>query len=725
MATTISSSTTTGTAATAAATSTGTSSATATSKEVTTANKSAAQKLISSLNAGSGVDVATLAQNLVDAERIPQENAINAKITKDQSRISGYSAVSYVMSQVNTALASLKDQKSFNVATVQTSSSAFTATTSAGAVLGTHDVDILSLAKPQRTVSSTFTSPTQKLNGGQAITFSLAVGTGGSITTSDIVLADGSDTPQGLVDAINGAKKGVTAQLSQTGDPSNPYKIVLIGTMGATNAFSLTPKFSMGGVGAGTDSMNGGTPIDVKVTLPANTSIALGVTTTQGSGTAGSTQTESSVVQFPSLVAGGTVNVGGKILTTTSAMTAAEVATAFKDGTLPAGAAFSGSLSGFTATAINGSQVTFTSSTSNTNVNDLTASYTSPSAVTKIITVADTPNAMVAGINSALADNGNSLGLSAQLVANPAGSQFANKVFISGANGLKVEANYGGGYQTLTNPTAFSFANNQSATDASIKVDGVTYTRSSNTLSDVLTGVTFNLKNVTTTTDGNGNVVNNTATMDLTRDPASIKTNIQTLVTAYNDAMTIFGEVTNPKSTLDTYGATLVGDSTVRMLKQQLRDMLTGTSSTPGTSVSAFWQMGITIDQKGVMSVDNTQLDTALNTKFDDVVTAFTGNQNYLLSYSTQKGGIAGDAYKKITTILSNTGVIAAHTNNAQTEITKYQAQLTKLQTRMDALLTRYQKQLTTMDSLVGSVKGQQTSLKSAFDGMMAMYTNK
>jgi flagellar capping protein FliD len=43
----------------------------------------------------------------------------------------------------------------------------------------------------------------------------------------------------------------------------------------------------------------------------------------------------------------------------------------------------------------------------------------------------------------------------------------------------------------------------------------------------------------------------------------------------------------------------------------------------------------------------------------------------------------------------------------------------------MDALLARYQKQFASMDSLVGSVNSQKTSLKSTFDGMMATYTNK
>jgi len=40
-------------------------------------------------------------------------------------------------------------------------------------------------------------------------------------------------------------------------------------------------------------------------------------------------------------------------------------------------------------------------------------------------------------------------------------------------------------------------------------------------------------------------------------------------------------------------------------------------------------------------------------------------------------------------------------------------------------LLARYTKQFASMDSLVGQINSQKTSLKSSFEGMMAMYTNK
>lgn len=612
MATTVSS--TTNTASTA--TTTTSSSASKTTSTTAAANRAAAQKLISSMSAGSGVDVASLAQNLVDAERIPQENAINAKITKNESKISGYGAVSYVLSQVQTALKDLKDQKSFNTLAVDNSQpNALGVTASSSATVGTHDVEILALAKAQRSVSNSFTSPTQPLNPsldptkGMAATYSLNIGPVGSAVSTEIKLSDSQATPQGLVDAINAANKGVTAQLISTGDTNNPYKISLVGEQGEQKQFTLTPqKFSMGGVGANNVSENDGNPIDLHI-----------------------------------IVGGG--------------------------------------------------------------------------ATTNIRVTDDTPDGIVAAINAS------GTGLTAELVPNPAGSTYANKIYISGPAGSSnfsilsdyLDSNGAIAYQSSISPAAVSLSTNQAATNAQLKVDGVTVTRSSNTVSDVLSGVTLNLKSVT-----NGSV-----SLGLTRDNTALKTKMDTFVTAYNDAMTIFSAVSDPKSTLETYGATLVGDSTVRSLRQQLRDMVSQTSSTPGSSVGALWQVGFKIDEKGVMTLDSTKLDQALSSNFDDVVKTFTGNQNGLSASSATPGGIAGDAFRKLSTILGPTGVLLSQTNNADQQNQKYKEQLTKLQTRMDALLVRYQKQFATMDTLVGNVNSQKTSLKSSFEGMMAMYTNK
>ena len=220
-----------------------TSTAASTAKDIAAANRAAAQKLLTSLNAGSGVDVASLAQNLVDAEKTPQQNAINAKISKNEARVSGYAAISFVSSELNNAFTALKDQNNFSSLTATNSqSSAFAVTTSATATSGSHEIEVLQLAKAQRTISTGYASATVPVNGGNAMSLTLTVG---GVAKPAISLAPGTDTPQNIVDAINAAKTGVTASLVNTGDGSaSPFQIVLSGPKGAAGAFSLSTSYT-------------------------------------------------------------------------------------------------------------------------------------------------------------------------------------------------------------------------------------------------------------------------------------------------------------------------------------------------------------------------------------------------------------------------------------------------------------------------------------------------
>jgi flagellar hook-associated protein 2 len=95
------------------------------------------------------------------------------------------------------------------------------------------------------------------------------------------------------------------------------------------------------------------------------------------------------------------------------------------------------------------------------------------------------------------------------------------------------------------------------------------------------------------------------------------------------------------------------------------------------------------------------------------------------LNFSSIGSGIAGDTLRKITTWLATTSPLTTQSVTATSQNTKYAAALAALQTRMDDMLARYTKQFSAMESLVGSINSQKTSLKSTFDGMMSMYTNK
>ena len=336
-------------------------------------------------------------------------------------------------------------------------------------------------------------------------------------------------------------------------------------------------------------------------------------------------------------------------------------------------------------------------------------------AITNPVLLTNTYELTPAGLARAINDK--KLGLTAQVV-NTGEAATPYRLVVSSATGkdqaFAISSNASAG-------NALGFASISTAADAEIVVDGVAMSRSTNVVSDAITGVTLNLKS---TTPGGDSPI--PASLDIGLDTTSFKTKMTELVTSYNDTSDILNQVSDPKSTLDTYGATLVGDSIVRSVRQQLRAMFQGNSSTPGTSVTAFWQMGIKIDEKGVMSFDSAAFETTVQGNYADVVKSLTGNFDNLSAYSTAPAGFAGDAVRRLTKLLdtaSNGGPIMSATENANTQNTKYQQDLTKLQTRMDALLVRYQKQLAAMDSLVGQTNTQKTSLKSSFDGMMSVYT--
>jgi flagellar hook-associated protein 2 len=251
----------------------------------------------------------------------------------------------------------------------------------------------------------------------------------------------------------------------------------------------------------------------------------------------------------------------------------------------------------------------------------------------------------------------------------------------------------------------------QTATDAVFTVDGIAYKRSSNLVTDALPGVSLNLKKV------NG-VSNPSTSVYLTRDTSTVRANVVALVQAYNDAKSMLGVVSDPKSSVETYGATLVNDSLVSNMRNQLRELFMSDSSTPGTAVKSLRDLGISLDMTGAMTLDNVKLDTALQTNFDDVVTMFTGNMNGLGQYSTALAGVAGDANKKLSKLLSVSGTLKMATNNTNAQTNSYKEDLAKLQARMDALLIRYQKQFATMDSMVGQATSTKASLKSTFNNM-------
>jgi flagellar hook-associated protein 2 len=341
-------------------------------------------------------------------------------------------------------------------------------------------------------------------------------------------------------------------------------------------------------------------------------------------------------------------------------------------------------------------------------------------AAQPIVVAADksTPGGIVSAINSA------KLGVKAQLI-NTGDAATPYRILVSGATGRD------SGFTLSSNSAAVDFAVGptdpaavgydalkvsayQAAANGNVVVNGVPIQPSKNQLTEVIPGVTVDL--YTPTTGG-------AASVELVRDTTAVKTKMTALVKAYNDANTMLNTVSDPKSTVETYGATLAGNSVVNNIRTQMREILFPQVSSGSSQLTGFRDMGLSLDKDGVMTLDNAKLDQVLSTQFDEAVTMLTGNSENLSAYSTAPSGAVGTAFKSITAMLANTGTIATQSSNLTKRIAEYKDELTKLEDRMTKLMERYNMQFGAMESIVGQSKSLRTSLTSTFEGMMASYT--
>jgi flagellar hook-associated protein 2 len=356
------------------------------------------------------------------------------------------------------------------------------------------------------------------------------------------------------------------------------------------------------------------------------------------------------------------------------------------------------------AASLNGEAIGFASSSDVLNGGaSFTLNLSVNGGADQVITVTTaTPAGMVSAINSA------DLGIEAQLINTGADGY---KIVVTGETGAEQAF-------TLAPPAtiagaAFDADDLQAAGDAQFSVNGLSLTRSSNSVSDAIDGVTLDLYTATT----------GTARVDLSRDAGSIKTNVQTLVTAYNDFADTLDVLGNRDSEVELYGGALAGDSFLVSLRSQIRAMITDTSDSAGDNITAFRDIGISFDRYGNMTFDEGTFDDAIANHYDEVVTMMTADTEAQSVYSTAPAGVAGAAYKSIDEMLRSTGTIASRSRSAESEVSRYEERMSDLEDRMGRLLERYLKQFSVMDSIVGTLNSTRTGLTSTFEGMMATYT--
>lgn len=180
--------------------------------------------------------------------------------------------------------------------------------------------------------------------------------------------------------------------------------------------------------------------------------------------------------------------------------------------------------------------------------------------------------------------------------------------------------------------------------DASVKIDGTTITGSTNVITDVISGVTINLKKIES-----GSQVD----LNISRNLDGIKSSVQSFIGKYNEILEYINDQFAWDEDTESAGL-LSGDGTLSSIKSSLQNIVISTIKDLPTDMNALSLIGINSDMSGVLSLNDSDFTDALVSDFAGVRRIFVaegtttdGDISYI---SHTRETVAGDYAVAITT---------------------------------------------------------------------------
>ncbi len=250
-------------------------------------------------------------------------------------------------------------------------------------------------------------------------------------------------------------------------------------------------------------------------------------------------------------------------------------------------------------------------------------------------------------------------------------------------------------YDPIATPDSFVNSTTVAAydtTEASNANDGgMSITRSSNSISDAIPGVTMTL------------VDKGTAKLDSRLDQAAISQPISTFVDAYNKLNETLKQLTVYVKPGDSGNGPLLGDSTIQTITTQLKSFVNGKVSTATGDFNSLNQLGVTFDKNGVMTLDSTVLNKSITTNLTSVSNIFAS-----------KEGIAVKINTSISQYLDAKGSLTLQQDSLNKQLVTLTTEKAAVEARLATSQKSLQKQFIAMDTAVSQFKNTGTFLTQA-----------
>ncbi|MDH5297089.1 MAG: flagellar filament capping protein FliD, partial [Nitrospirota bacterium] len=237
-------------------------------------------------------------------------------------------------------------------------------------------------------------------------------------------------------------------------------------------------------------------------------------------------------------------------------------------------------------------------------------------------------------------------------------------------------------------------------TNAAAGTTAVTINRSSNTLTDVVAGLTLNLQAVD---------ASNPVTISVTQDNGAVKEAISEFVNGYNEIVTFINERTFYNTETKERGI-FVGESLARNVLDRVREsvfsQISGLTTYTGASQIGFE----TQTTDGTIKLNEATLDSALSANFSAVRDLFVKNT------TTGTNGIAELVVNAIDGLDDiDTGSLTIRQNALTKQVKEFTNQITFKEEALARFEQQQRLKFANLDGLLASLQNQLTQLQNAF----------
>ena len=246
----------------------------------------------------------------------------------------------------------------------------------------------------------------------------------------------------------------------------------------------------------------------------------------------------------------------------------------------------------------------------------------------------------------------------------------------------------------------------------------VLLTKSSNTLDDVIPGVTIDLN---TTSD---EIVN----LTISRDSDKIITAVEEFISAYNEVLNRISFQTRYDSETEVRGP-LLGESTLAILQSSMNRTSLGEPLGVDDEFSRFSQVGITVGEGGKLELDRDKFRDAMEQDFTAVADLLTAREQITQETETEiedgvfvRNTAFADQFSKLGLIFqfeeladsyldSVDGIFTNKDKTFADQIELQEKRIVQFNIQLDAKRVRLERQFLAMETALASLSSQQSAL--------------